>query len=283
MSVMYQIMNTILPFDFLRFDFMKNAFLAILIITPLFAILGTMVVNNKMAFFSDALGHSALTGIAIGTLFGLQQPIFSMLGFAIVFALLLSWMKSKVQTSTDTIISVFSSTAVAIGLVVLAYNGGFAQYSNYLVGDILSVTAQEVGLLFLAFVLVLIVWGTIYNDLLILSINPSMARSKNIPVKLIENIFLILVAVIVTLSIKWIGILVINSLLIIPCAAAKNVSGNARSYQGLSIIFSMFSGISGLIIAYYCNTAAGPTIVIISAVIFLVTTLVRSFRKSEAG
>lgn len=281
MQAIYSMIDFILPFDFLSFDFMKNAFLAILIITPLFAVLGTMVVNNKMAFFSDALGHSALTGIAIGALFGLQQPLLSMIGFAVIFALLLSWMKSKVQTSTDTIISVFSSTAVAVGLVVLSYNRGFAQYSSYLVGDIISVTVQDLLFLFAAFVLVLIIWGTIYNDLLIISVNPSLARSKNIPVKLIENIFLILVAVIVTLSIKWIGILVINSLLIIPCAAARNVSSNARTYQAASVMFSLFSGMVGLVISYYCNTAMGPTIVIVSAVLFLITTVLHALRKNE--
>ena len=101
-----------------QYDFMRNAFLAVLIITPLFGILGTMIVNNKMAFFSDALGHSALTGIAVGVVCGIPYTNLSMVIFGIVFALLLNWIKSKSTASTDTIISVFSSCCIAIGLAI---------------------------------------------------------------------------------------------------------------------------------------------------------------------
>ena len=87
-----------------QYDFMVSAFIAVLIITPLFGILGTMIVNNKMAFFSDALGHSALTGIAVGVVFGIPDTNLSMVIFGIAFALLLNWIKSKSTASTDTII-----------------------------------------------------------------------------------------------------------------------------------------------------------------------------------
>lgn len=280
MNYIYSLMEFILPFEFMKYDFMKNAFIAVLIISPLFAMLGTMVVNNKMAFFSDALGHSALTGIAIGSLLGINQPIFSMLAFSIIFALGLSWIKSKNSSTTDTIISVFSSTAIAIGLVILSRNGQFAKYSAYLVGDILSVSASDILLLAIVFVIINMIWYIIYNDLLLISINPSLARSKNIKVKLIENIFLVLLAIVVTISIRWVGILVINSLLIIPCAAAKNISNTTRKYQLNSILIAVFSGISGLIISYYLNSAAGSTIVLISAVIYFVTVIINLVRGS---
>lgn len=279
MEYIYDLMEFILPFEFMKYDFMKNALIAVLIISPLFAMLGTMVVNNKMAFFSDALGHSALTGIAIGSLFGINQPIFSMLAFSIIFALGLSWIKSKNTSTTDTIISVFSSTAIAIGLVILSRNGQFAKYSAYLVGDILSVSASDIFLLAIAFIIINMIWHIIYNDLLLISINPSLARSKNIKVKLIENIFLALLAVVVTISIRWVGILVINSLLIIPCAAAKNISNTARKYQFNSILIAVFSGISGLVISYYLNSAAGSTIVLISAVIYFITVIINLVRS----
>lgn len=271
MQYIYNIMEFLVPFEFMKYDFMKNAFIAIFIISPLFAMLGTMVVNNKMAFFSDALGHSALTGIAIGTLLGISQPIFSMLGFSIIFALGLSWIKSKNTITTDTIISVFSSTAIAVGLVILSRNGQFSKYSAYLVGDILSVTVSDILLVSVVFVIINIIWYIIYNDLLLISINPSLARSKNVKVKLIENIFLVLLAVVVTISIRWVGILVINSLLIIPCAAAKNISNTTKKYQLNSILIALFSGIFGLIISYYMNSAAGSTIVLISAIIYFIT------------
>lgn len=279
MEYIYYLMETALPFEFIKYDFMKNALIAIVLITPLFAMVGTMVVNSKLAFFSDALGHSALTGIALGSIFGLDNPLFSMIGFAVIFALVLSYVKEKDKSSEDTLISVFSSVAIALGLVILSGKGNFAKFSSYLVGDILSVTGLDILFLLIAFIVVLIIWNFIYNNLIIISINPSMARSKNIKVKLIENIFLVLVAVIVTVSIKWVGILVINSLLIIPCAASKNIAKNMRSYQNISIAIGLFSGISGLILSYFLNTAAGPTVVLISALIFFASVLYKSIKR----
>ena len=279
MEYIYYLMETALPFEFMKYDFMKNALLAIVLITPLFAMVGTMVVNSKLAFFSDALGHSALTGIALGTIFGLKNPLAAMIGFAVIFALFLSYIKEKDKSSEDTLISVFSSASIALGLVILSGSGSFSKYSSYLVGDILSVSASDILFLAIAFVCVLAVWHFIYNKLLIVSINPSMAKSKNINVRLTENIFLVLVAVIVTVSIKWVGILVINSLLIIPCAAAKNVAKSMRSYQNISIAIGLFSGVSGLILSYYLNTAAGPTVVLISAVVFFASVLYKSIKR----
>ena len=279
MDFIYYLLEKILPFDFVSYDFMKNALLAVILISPMFATCGTMVVNNKMAFFSDALGHSALTGIAIGTVLRLKNPIFSMVIFAVLFALFLSLIKSKDKTSSDTVISVFSSTAIAAGLVILSGNGDFSKYSNYLVGDILSVSENDILFLLISFIIVFIVWNLIFNNLLIISINPSIAKSKNINVKLNENIFLILVAVIVTMSIKWVGILVINSMLIIPCAAAKNISYNVRSYWWASMIIGLFSGVSGLILSYYMNTSSGATIVLISAIIYFLSILYKACKR----
>ena len=106
-------------FEFLEFEFMKNALLAVLIITPLFGILGTLIVNHRMAVFSDALGHSAFTGMAIGVLFGIGNTNISMMLFAVVFALLLNYIRHKNIVSSDTVISVFSSLSVAVGLAIL--------------------------------------------------------------------------------------------------------------------------------------------------------------------
>lgn len=271
MTTIYHIMETILPFDFVSYDFMKNALLAILVMTPLFGILGTMIVNNKMAFFSDALGHSALTGIAIGILAGISDTNISMLIFAWIFALVLNYIKRKKTVSTDTIISVFSSFSSAIGLVVLSRGGNFSKYSGILVGDVLSITPKEIIWLLIVFVVTIAFWCIFYNQLNAISLNETLARSKKIPVRLIDNLFVLLIACIVMLSIKWVGILIINALLILPAASSRNLASNSREYHLFSILVSMFSGITGLILSYYTSTAAGPTIVIIASVIFFVT------------
>lgn len=275
MSVIYNIIDTILPFSFLEYNFMKNAFLAVLLITPLFGMLGTMAVNNKMAFFSDALGHSAMTGIALGVLLGIDNELISMVAFGVLLALAITKVKSANVVSSDTVISVFSSTAMAFGLVILSIGGGFSKYSQYLIGDILSITPTELAYLAVTLVVVTVVWGLIYNKLLLLSINADLASSRGVKTVVVENVFVVLVAVVVMLSIKWIGVLLINSLLILPAAAARNVSRNSKQYLSCSVLFAMVSGIAGLIASYAFNTSAGASIVLVSAMIFFLTYLLR--------
>ncbi len=262
-----------------EYEYMQNAFWAILIITPLFGLVGTMIVNNKLAFFSDALGHSALTGIAIGAILGVANPTISMVVFGIIFALLLNRIKDLKISSRDTIISVFSSTALALGLVILSYNGNFNKFSSYLIGDILSIVPNEIFMLLAIAVVVLAFWYFFFNKLFAISINTSLARSKNIPIRLIEDIFIVLVAVLVMVSIRWVGLLIINSLLILPAASSRNISRNMRQYTFWTIVFAIISGISGLVISFYTLTATGPTIVLISSIIFFITYLFR--KKSE--
>ncbi len=258
-------------FSWLQYDFMKYAFVAILIITPLFGMMGTMIVNRKMAFFSDALGHSALTGIAIGVVLGINNTSISMVIFAIIFAVLLNQISSRIVASTDTVISVFSSCSMAVGLAILSKGGNFSKYSSILVGDILSITPMEIVYLLVIFAITLVFWLFGFNKLLAVSLNRTLAKSRNIPIKLIENLFAVLTALIVMVSIKWVGILIINALLILPAASSRNISENMREYHFFSVLFSLFSGIAGLIISYYTNVATGPMIVITASVIYFVT------------
>ena len=257
--------------SWLSYDFMRNALVAVAIITPLFGIMGTMIVNKKMAYFSDALGHSALTGIAVGVVCGMRDTTVSMVIFAIVFSLLLNKIGSMNTASTDTIISVFSSCSVAIGLAILSKGGNFSKYSSILVGDILSISHKEIVYLVLILVVTLVFWLAGFNRLNAICIHQTVAKSKGIPVSLFNNLFAILVALIVMLSIKWVGILIINALLILPAASSRNISENMREYHLFSIVFSLFSGVLGLVVSYYTNVATGPMIVIIASVIYFST------------
>lgn len=273
MEAIYTVLETVIPFEFINYTFMKNALIAIILISPIFAILGTMIVNNKMAFFSDALGHSALTGIAIGMVLGITDINIIMIAFAILFALLLNFVKNKTNYGADTIISVFSSIAIALGLAMLAQSGNFSKYSSYLVGDILSITEMEIFYVLIAAIAVLTFWYFTFNKLNVMSINTTLAKSKGVNTKKIDNIFVVLIAIMVMISIRWIGILLINSLLILPAASSRNIAKNMRSYHLLSVVFSVFSGIAGLIISYYFNIPTGPMIVIISGIIYFTTLL----------
>lgn len=273
MELIYSIMDN-LPFAFLSYNFMKNSILAAILIAPLFAFLGTIAVNNKMAFFSEALGHSAFTGIAIGSLLGLNNPVLAMIAFGIILGLLITKVKNINKTSADTVISVFSSIAMALGIILLSRNGGFAKYSSYLIGDILLISPDELLMLAILLIVVFVIWCTIYNKLMITGINTSLASSRGINTSVTEYVFIIMIAVTVMFTIKWLGILTINSLLILPAAAARNISSSSKQYVLSSVTISVISAISGIIISFYADTSAGAAMVLVSGIIFFITLII---------
>lgn len=270
MEMLYQVMD-LLPFEWLHYTFMKNALLAVLLITPLFGMLGTMAVDNKMAFFSDALGHSALTGVAIGVVLGWENQMAAMLLFGILWAVLITFVKHNSKMSADTIISVFSSTSIALGLVVLSRGGAFAKYSSMLVGDVLSVAQGDLLALLATLIAAAVCWLLLFNPLMITSVNSPLARSRGIRSRMTEYAFTILVAVAVMMSIRWVGVMLINSLLILPAASSRNVAKSAAHYLRLSVLIAMVCGVTGLILSYYINTSAGAAIVLCCAAVYFVT------------
>lgn len=257
--------------EMFSYEFMVRAFVAILLISPLFGTVGTMIVQKKMAYFSDALGHSALTGIAVGVICGIGNTTVSMVIFAICFALLLNFISRKGLSSTDTLISVFASCATAIGLAILSRGGSFSNYSALLVGDILAITWAEIIQLIVLFVAILVFWCISINKLTAISIHSTLAKSRSISIRVMEDAFAVLIALLVMLSIKWVGILLINALLILPAASSRNISENFREYTYYSVIFSTFSGLIGLFVSYYTDMATGPMIVIVASVIYFAT------------
>ncbi len=274
MALLYSIFDMLLPFSWLSYDFMKNSLVAILLITPVLGLLSTLVVNNKMAFFADTLGHSALTGIAIGAICGLADPRVSMVLLGILFAVLLVAAKSKNRASTDTTISVFSSTASALGIVLLTKGGTFAKYTSYIVGDFLSITARDLSLAAIVFIVVILFWVFFSNRVCAVSVNQTLAKSLGIKTRAIEMLFASLLALVVTVSISWVGILIITSLLTLPAATARNVTQSIRSYTWLSVILSLFCGVLGLILSFYINSATGATIVILLAACYFISLII---------
>ena len=191
MNIWYAICD-LLPLPMLHWDFMKNALLALLLMAPLFGLMSTMIVTGRMSFFSDALGHSAFTGIAIGSILGLTAPVWAAVTFSVVFALLFSYVRSRSNQAADTIIGVFSSTAVALGIFVATLGGGsFTKYNKYLIGDILSISPQEIGMLAIVLVCVVVLWVLFSNRLSLTAIHPQLASSRGIPVGLSQMKLLI--------------------------------------------------------------------------------------------
>lgn len=278
MSIWYAIWD-LLPFEMFHWDFMKNALLALLIMSPLFGLLSTMIVTGRMSFFSDALGHSAFTGIAIGAICGMSAPIGAAVIFSIVFALLFSYVRSRSNQAADTLIGVFSSAAVALGIFAATLGGGsFTKYNKYLIGDILSVAPGEIGMLALVLLAVLIFWIFCANRLTLTAIHPQLASSRGIPVELSQTLFVTAIAVVVTLSISSVGLLILNSLLVLPGASSRNIARNLREYHGFSVLFALIAGIGGLLVSYYLGCSAGAAICLILTVIFAMTFCCRKGR-----
>lgn len=278
MSVWYWICDA-LPIEMLHWDFMKNALLALILMAPLFGLMSTMIVTGRMSFFSDALGHSAFTGIAIGAICGLSAPTWAAVLFSVCFALIFSYVRSRSNQAADTLIGVFSSTAVALGIFVATLGGGsFTKYNKYLIGDILSVTPGEIGMLALVLLAVLVFWCLYANRLTLTAIHPQLASSRGVSVGRAQTLFTIGIAVVVTLSISCVGLLILNSLMVLPGASARNISRNLRQYHGFSVTFALIAGIGGLTVSYYLGCSAGAAISLILAVIFGVTFALRKGR-----
>ena len=261
----------LLPIEMLHWDFMKNALLALMLLSPLFGLLSTMIVTGRMSFFSDALGHSAFTGIAIGCICGVA-PTPVAVAFSVAFALLFSWVRSRSNQAADTLIGVFSSTAVALGIFIATLGGGsFTKYNKYLIGDVLSVTPAEIGTLACVLLAVLIFWVVYSNRMALTAIHPELASSRGISVGFSQTLFTVAIAVVVTLAISSVGLLILNSLLVLPAAASRNVARNLRQYHFCSVVFALTAGLTGLTASYYWGCSAGAAISLALALIFAVT------------
>ena len=266
-----------LPFEWAAPDsmlFMKHALLAILVVTPLFGLLSTMVVESRMAFFSDALGHSAFTGMAIGAICGLADPVGGAVVFAIVIAFLFTLVRQKTRMASDTAISVFSSAAVALGIFISTMGGqSFTKFNSLLIGDILSVSPAEIGLLAIILILVVVLWATSFNQMMLSSVHQALADSRGIQVVWKNFLFTAAIAAVVTITMSWVGLLVINSLLVLPAAAARNLSRNLHQYHLISVLGGLVCGIGGLMVSYYLGASTGASITVLLALWFFLSLL----------
>lgn len=282
MQLWYRLVD-LLPFAWAEpgsMFFMKNALLAVLVISPLFGLMSTLVVENRMSFFSDALGHSAFTGLAIGAVCGLVDATWAAVALSIVFALLFTWVCEKSAMASDTVIGVFSSTAVALGIFISTLDGrSFTKFNSLLIGDILSVSVEKIGLLALILALVVVLWTFCMNSMTLSAIHPALADSRGVNLWMQKALFNCAIAVVVTLSMTWVGLMVINSLLVLPGAAARNVARNMREYTLLSLLAAVVCGIAGLMVSFYIGSSTGASITLLLAVWFFLTFSQRERRR----
>ena len=272
-----------LPFEWTQFAFMRTALLAILIASPLFALIGTLIVNNRMAFFSDAIGHASLTGVGIGVLLGLADPFWALLAFGLILGFGIISVQRFTRSTMDTVISLSMSFSVALGVALLSHGGNFNRFSRYLIGDLLSITPEEVGQLLLT---TIVVGGGLvlgYNQVLLVGLNEPLARSRGANAWWTQMLFCAAVVMVVIVNLSWVGILIVNSLLIVPAAAARNIARNAHQYVLWAVVIALFSGVAGLIISYYANTATGASIVLVAIGCYGLTLGIKAAMATAGG
>lgn len=272
---------TLLPFEWAQFGFMRTALLAVLIVSPLFALMGTLVVNNRMAFFSDAIGHASLTGVGLGVLLGMANPLWALVGFALILGIGIIALQRFTRSAMDTVISLSMSFSVALGVVLLSQGGNFNKFSHYLIGDILSITSGEITQLLVTSLIVGSGLLLGYNRILFIGLNESLARSRGMNAWWTQMLFCAAIVMVVTMNLSWVGILIVNSMLIVPAAGARNIAKNSRQYVLYAVAIALVSGVAGLIVSYYANTATGASIVLVAMGCFVVTLGIKAARSAS--
>ncbi len=266
-------MNTIS--EFLSYPFIQRALLASLMVGILCPFVGNFVILRRMSFFSDAISHSAFAGIAAGMLLGIDLSLSSVV-MAILIAFVIAFLSEKTSLSHDTVIGIAFSGAIATGVLIIGMLKGYrGDIFTFLFGNILAITGSDLLLIFIVGTLTIATLLSFLKPFLQITFNSELASVNGINVRFFEYLLFFIIAIVVTISLKIIGIILVTSLLIVPAAAAKNLASSMKRLFGLSCIFGVFSGIAGLTGSVYLNTASGPSIVLVSIVIFFLTMLKR--------
>jgi ABC-type Mn2+/Zn2+ transport system permease subunit len=270
--------------------YMLRALAVALMLGPLCGLLGVFVTARRLAFFSDTVAHSALAGVAIGVWLGLTDPTLPMVGVSLGVALLLLWLKEKTALLTDTLLALLLSTSVAFGVVVFRLQKGYrADLERYLFGDILSVSPTEVWVTAIIAIVVAAALFSRFNALTLLTAHEELAHVSGVRVRALNIGFVLALTVVVALSIRLVGIVLVTSLLVVPAATARNLSHTLRRQLLLSVTAGLASAAFGVGISYPLNLPCGPAIVLACATLFVGSVAVRQItgfhrrEKREAG
>ncbi|MBF8753797.1 metal ABC transporter permease [Pseudomonas guariconensis] len=267
----------------LAYGFVINALLAGLMIGPVLGGLGTLVVVKRFAFFSEAVGHAALTGVAIGILLGepYTGPYGSLFGYCLLFGILLNFLRNRTGLSPDTLIGVFLSVSLALGaslLLMLAGKINVHILENVLFGSVLTVSAQDLVVLGIVALLVLALALPLYNRIMLASFNPQLAAVRGVAVKTLDYLFVVLVTLVTVASVKVIGAILVGALLVIPAAAARLVSQSLKGFFFLSVIIATLSTLLGILlpIVFDLPVPSGAAIILVAGVCFALAALARA-------
>lgn len=260
--------------------YMQRALLTALLLGPLCGMLGVFVTARRMAFFSETVAHSALAGVALGLALG-WDPSWPMVGVSLVVALLILWLKQHTELLTDTIMALLMSGFMAAGVVGFSLLKGFrAELHRYLFGDILSVGPAEV---WFALGIVIVVLGALFvglSPLTLLTVQEDLAHVSGLSVRRLNFAFVVGLTLVVAISIRLLGIVLVTSLLVIPPATARNLASTLRQEIVLSLLVGFLGGGGGVILSYQFDLPCGPTIVLTCIALFLVSLGIHQVRRA---
>ncbi len=273
----------ILPSDF-QYPFLIRGFLCVLIIAPILGGMSHLVVTRRMAFFSAALGQAAITGVALGLLLGepLNAPYGGMFGFCLLATLGMVYVKRHATLPPDTLIGVFHALTLGLGLcllVALTRQFNVHQVESVLFGSLLTVTDTDLLLLVAVGCIVVALLVREYNHLLLDSLSPPLATVAGAEPAYLEYFFALLLTLAIVVSLKIIGALLVEALVVVPAAAARNVSNGTRAYLAWSVAIAFLAGAGGLGVSTRFLVPTGGAVVLAVTALFFVTLTVRSVRR----
>jgi zinc transport system permease protein len=272
-------------YEWFQYPFLVRGFLCVLLLAPLLGGISHLVVARRMAFFSAALGQAAITGVCVGLLLGepLNAPYGGMFGFCLLSTLGMVYAKRRSQLPPDTLIGVFLALTLGLGLcllVAVTRQFNVHQVEAVLFGSLLTVTDTDLVLLVVAGAGVVIILLSRYNDLLLDSLSPQLAKARGIDSGFLEYLFAVVLTIAILVSLKVIGALLVEALVVVPAAASRNLARGTRAYLVWSVVVALLAGAGGLAISTRLLVPTGGAVVLAASLIFFLTLLISAVRRT---
>ncbi len=282
LTPLLDLIGQILPFEFMQARFMQQAFVGLFLLAPMCATMGVQVVNFRMAFFSDAISHSAFTGVALGLIFHMDVRL-TMLLFALLVGIGIISIGRHTSLSTDTLIGVFFSAVIAFGIAVVSRDRTVARdMQRFLYGDILTIGDAEIMWLGALFVGLFLFQVLSYNRLLYVSLHPLLAAVHGVRARTYQYIYAALLSLVVIFSVWAVGVLLVTAMLVVPTAAARNFARSAGGMFWWALLVAWTSAIAGLVISAqpWARTATGATVILCTFAWFVASQLIALLRRA---
>lgn len=258
----------------LQLPFMRYALVAGLCVALMGGLLGVFVVQRRMSFLGDGLAHSVFGGVALGVFLGLAQPLWVALPFALAVALGIAWVQGNTELSSDTAIGIFFAVSVALGVLFVSLKRGYsADAWNWLFGSILGVGRAELWLVLAVTALCLALFAWLWGQLAYATFDTELAEADGLRVRRLEYALLALAAVVIVVSVRVVGVILMAAYLVIPAASARLLSRSMIQMTVLSVAFGLLSTALGLLASYGLDVPSGSTIVLAQAALFLAAAL----------